>query len=189
MTIQQQLATSVWVGYPEQQKEMRNVHGMRVSGGTFPAQIWQSFMKRAHSALAVAEFKRPRDVVNVDLCVVSHQPATKNCPGTYSSLFAKTYVPEDSCPLHPDLSLSRNKDTKKSSATKTTFPEQATVPLVFGMQVSDAAELIENAGLVPSFTFEYVTDVSQAARVLSQDPGGGEIVPGGSTVLLTVGRR
>jgi len=184
-----QLATSVWVGYPEEQKEMRNVHGKRVSGGTFPAQIWSSFMRKAHSKVAVTDFKRPKDIVDMDLCTISHQPATKNCPGVYSSLFALSVVPKESCPLHPDLTLSPNTGKNRSSVTHTVFPEQAAVPLLFGMKVSDATNLLENAGLVPQFTFEYVTDISKAARVIAQDPSGGEIVAGGSTVLVTVGKR
>ena len=38
------LAASVWVGYPNALVEMTSVHGISVAGGTFPAQIWHSFM-------------------------------------------------------------------------------------------------------------------------------------------------
>ena len=38
------LATSVWVGYPNALKEMKGVHGINVAGGTFPAQIFHDFM-------------------------------------------------------------------------------------------------------------------------------------------------
>ena len=38
------LATSVWVGYPDAQTPMTSVHGLSVAGGTFPAQIWHDFM-------------------------------------------------------------------------------------------------------------------------------------------------
>ena len=38
------LSASVWVGYPNALIEMRSVHGISVAGGTFPAQIWGSFM-------------------------------------------------------------------------------------------------------------------------------------------------
>jgi penicillin-binding protein 1A len=41
------LATSVWVGYPDARVEMSSVHGISVAGGTFPAQIWHSFMSTA----------------------------------------------------------------------------------------------------------------------------------------------
>ena len=45
-----QLATSVWVGYPNALIEMTSVHGISVAGGTFPAQIWNSFMTVAKGA-------------------------------------------------------------------------------------------------------------------------------------------
>ena len=41
------LASSVWVGYPNALREMRGVHGIDVAGGTFPAQIWGSYMDTA----------------------------------------------------------------------------------------------------------------------------------------------
>ncbi|MGI9120970.1 MAG: transglycosylase domain-containing protein [Acidimicrobiales bacterium] len=42
------LATAVWMGYPEgQARPMDNVHGVEVTGGTFPAQIFRSFMSDA----------------------------------------------------------------------------------------------------------------------------------------------
>ncbi len=42
------LATSTWVGYPQStQVSMDNVRGIRVAGGTFPAEIWGDYMKTA----------------------------------------------------------------------------------------------------------------------------------------------
>jgi penicillin-binding protein 1A len=38
------LASAVWVGYPNKQVEMRSVHGITVAGGTFPAGIWHDYM-------------------------------------------------------------------------------------------------------------------------------------------------
>jgi len=40
------LSTAVWVGYSEP-KPMRDVHGIAVSGSTFPAQIWGDYMQAA----------------------------------------------------------------------------------------------------------------------------------------------
>ena len=41
---QPNLATSVWVGYPQSNEiEMSSVHGITVFGGTFPADIWNAF--------------------------------------------------------------------------------------------------------------------------------------------------
>jgi penicillin-binding protein 1A len=38
------LTSAVWVGYPNQKVPMYSVHGIRVAGGTFPAQIWHDYM-------------------------------------------------------------------------------------------------------------------------------------------------
>ena len=43
-----QLATAVWVGYPNKLKPMlTDYHGEAVAGGTFPAEIWRAFTQRA----------------------------------------------------------------------------------------------------------------------------------------------
>jgi penicillin-binding protein 1A len=42
------LATAVWVGYPNDRTEMTGLyHGANVDGGTFPAEIWGTYMKVA----------------------------------------------------------------------------------------------------------------------------------------------
>jgi penicillin-binding protein 1A len=41
------LAAAVWVGYPQARVPMKNVHGIQVFGGTFPAEIWRSYMSAA----------------------------------------------------------------------------------------------------------------------------------------------
>ena len=42
-----ELATTVWVGYTQGEIPMENVHGIAVSGGSFPAEIWRLFMEPA----------------------------------------------------------------------------------------------------------------------------------------------
>ena len=41
------LEGTVWIGYPAGEIPMRSVHGIEVSGPTFPATIWKLFMERA----------------------------------------------------------------------------------------------------------------------------------------------
>jgi penicillin-binding protein 1A len=41
------LEATVWVGYPQAEIPMENVHGIAVAGGSFPAEIWRRFMERA----------------------------------------------------------------------------------------------------------------------------------------------
>ena len=56
-----QLVTAVWVGYPNKLVPMTTqFHGDPVAGGTFPAQIWKTFMEKA---LKLRRFRRQRGEV------------------------------------------------------------------------------------------------------------------------------
>lgn len=52
-----ELTTVVWVGYPDKRREMRNVHGIQVVGGSFPAEIWRKFMLAALAGKPVSQFE------------------------------------------------------------------------------------------------------------------------------------
>ncbi|MBD0349126.1 MAG: penicillin-binding protein [Thermoleophilia bacterium] len=54
------LSATVWVGYPRAEIPMENVHGISVAGGTFPAQIWHRFMRRAVLGTPLVDFPPPR---------------------------------------------------------------------------------------------------------------------------------
>jgi penicillin-binding protein 1A len=53
------LQTTVWVGYPRGQIPMLSVHGIRVAGGTFPAEIWRRFMEKALAYSPAQEWTEP----------------------------------------------------------------------------------------------------------------------------------
>jgi penicillin-binding protein 1A len=53
------LATTVWVGYTRGEIPMENVHGISVSGGSFPAEIWGLFMDDALEGVPKTEFPEP----------------------------------------------------------------------------------------------------------------------------------
>jgi penicillin-binding protein 1A len=55
------LSTTVWVGYPDGEIPMENVHGISVAGGTFPAQIWRLFMGPALESRPPLEFAQPKE--------------------------------------------------------------------------------------------------------------------------------
>ena len=55
------LGTTVWVGYPRAKISMESVHGIPVTGGSFPAQIWRLFMSSAIGQLEPEEFPEPKD--------------------------------------------------------------------------------------------------------------------------------
>jgi penicillin-binding protein 1A len=55
------LATAVWVGFPNAQIEMRSVHGIQVAGGSFPAEIWGIFMSAALSGVDPLSWPYPKN--------------------------------------------------------------------------------------------------------------------------------
>jgi penicillin-binding protein 1A len=56
------LEATVWIGYPQGEIPMRSVHGISVSGPTFPASIWKLFMERAVDyAPFPTEFPTPKN--------------------------------------------------------------------------------------------------------------------------------
>jgi penicillin-binding protein 1A len=60
---QPNLATAVWVGYPESNEiSMTSVHGITVFGGTFPAEIWHSLYSNA--GVPCEEFSEPRKPIS-----------------------------------------------------------------------------------------------------------------------------
>ncbi len=60
---QPNLATAVWVGYPESNEiEMTSVHGTTVFGGTFPAEIWHSLY--ANGEVPCEEVEQPEKEVS-----------------------------------------------------------------------------------------------------------------------------
>jgi penicillin-binding protein 1A len=53
------LATTVWIGYTKGEIPMENVHGIAVSGGSFPAEIWRLFMEPALDGTDPTLFPEP----------------------------------------------------------------------------------------------------------------------------------
>jgi penicillin-binding protein 1A len=60
---QPNLATAVWVGYPESNDvSMSSVHGITVFGGTFPAEIWHSLY--SNGGVPCEEFSEPEQKIS-----------------------------------------------------------------------------------------------------------------------------
>jgi penicillin-binding protein 1A len=60
---QPNLATAVWVGYPESNDiSMSSVHGTTVFGGTFPAEIWHSLY--SNGGVPCEEFSEPEQSIS-----------------------------------------------------------------------------------------------------------------------------
>jgi penicillin-binding protein 1A len=53
------LEATVWIGYPKGEIPMLSVHGIAVSGPTFPATIWHLFMESAVGRRKDVPFRKP----------------------------------------------------------------------------------------------------------------------------------
>jgi len=162
------LSTAVWVGYRDTNSSMYNVHGVKVFGGTFPAEIWQKFMYQAHQGVPVKDFDRPtKGLVWMKLC--NDMPgfiATEFCTDTVWSTFAKGAGPRRLCDKH-----------KAAPNLK--------VPNVIGMSVDQAKSALEQTGL--TYSIKSVDRVAiPAGQVASQNPVDGSELPQGSQVELEV---
>jgi penicillin-binding protein 1A len=80
-----ELATTVWIGYTKGEIPMENVHGIAVSGGSFPAEIWRLFMQPALEGTEPTPFAEPSRWP-------TWQPFTR---GEYALTYDPSYVPEE----------------------------------------------------------------------------------------------
>jgi penicillin-binding protein 1A len=55
-----ELATTVWIGYTRAEIPLESVHGIAVTGGSFPAEIWRLFMEPALDGTEPEAFPEPR---------------------------------------------------------------------------------------------------------------------------------
>ncbi len=105
------LCTAVWVGHPEGQVSMTNVHGIRVTGGSFPARIWQRFMQSAvaaHEGTASAvpvtgpfgDDGELETQVKVTICTDTLLLANPRCPNTIEMYLDPALVPRSTCKEH-----------------------------------------------------------------------------------------
>lgn len=160
------LSTSVWVGYMATKKPMTNVHGIRVAGGTFPAQIWRYFMNEALTVYPRSDFSRPRGgLYQVKLCVESNKKAGPYCPETYIAVFPPKQGPAGLCEIHKD-------------------PPPVTVGNFKGLSESAAKQLADSLGL--GMQLKFMVTEQQAGVIVDQSPPAGAVIPKGSNITLVI---
>ena len=59
-----QLVTAVWMGDPKELTPMLNVGGIRVTGGSYPAQVWHDFMLAAMANQEALDWQKPQEELN-----------------------------------------------------------------------------------------------------------------------------
>ena len=93
-------SAAVWFGYDTPEA---------VSGGPATA-MWGTVMRKVHSNLKNANFKKPDGVVSAKICKETGKVATDKCKKTYTEVFAKGTVPEE-CEGHEVVKIC--KESKK----------------------------------------------------------------------------
>jgi penicillin-binding protein 1A len=71
-----QLSVAVWMGNPTSQEPMLNVQGRRVTGGSFPAQVWHDFMAVAMADQEVLDWPRPPEELTYTILPPPPPPET-----------------------------------------------------------------------------------------------------------------
>jgi len=162
-----ELVTAVWVGYPTDQKEMTDVHGIKVTGGSFPARIWAAFMKAALTNTPVSDFAvlSEAEWITVDVCRESRLLPTDLCPVVVQSLFRTDKQPTQTCPLHAAKDLP--------------------VPNVTGLSREEARKALETAGFKVSEVEDPLSTASEGT-VVDQNPAPGVLLLQGNAVALVV---
>src|SRR5437764_12623916 len=92
------LEATVWVGYPRAEIPMVAVHGISVTGGSFPASIWHLFMDSAIGSTPPKDFVEPRVL-----------PECKPFVGAQFALNAVPAAPPPAAPAVPATTTSYGK--------------------------------------------------------------------------------
>lgn len=159
------LATAVWVGYADSQRPMTSVHGIRVTGGSFPARIWASFMRSTLADRPAAQFKRPSGLTDAKICLQSGGAATPLCPTTDSAIFLAGHTPGP-CKLH-------------------TTAIGLKMPNLVGKTKLDALAALAKLSLKYTVVQQDVPGVA-SGMVAAQTPAKGSVITSATAVTITV---
>ena len=97
------VATGVWVGNRAAQVPMVGVHGIAVTGGSFPARIWRDHMTQAIQIAAdpgASGAGAPPVLLECRICEDSKLLATPRCPRAADKFLPPTLVPSQTCKVH-----------------------------------------------------------------------------------------
>jgi penicillin-binding protein 1A len=168
-----QLVTAVWVGFPQGQIPMccGRVRIGEVFGGTWPAQIWHTFMTAATSHLP------PRDFSSVPAHYVTLRvDVTRHC-------LANPYTPPQDVKTLQYLSGTQ---PKLKVCKQPTSYQELRVPSVVGLDQAAATATLRNAGFTVVVSSAHSD--APAGTVIDQSPAAGSSLRQTGTVTITVSK-
>ena len=167
-----QLATAVWVGFPQGQIPMccGNVRISTVYGGTWPASIWRAFMLEATRNMPIKDFPVAPEVEYITLRI----DVTQGC-------LANPYT------LPQDIDTRQFVAGTEPTYEVCTEPSEyqlLTVPSVIGLERDAAISTLRASGF--DVAVELVPSDQPEGTVIAQDPEPGERLIQTGTVTITV---
>jgi penicillin-binding protein 1A len=158
-----QMSTAVWVGYPEAKVPMRDVHGIKVTGGSFPAKIWAAFMRRALDGKPAPDFKEPAGaIVTRKIDPITGYLASPFCPTVVDAEYVKGLAPTEVCPVHTNMVM----------------------PKLVGLTQTAALALLKPLGIEASVTV--VGSSAPKGQVVGQSPAAGSKAKRGLVAKIDV---
>ena len=156
-----QLVVAVWVGYPRSLKAMETeYHGDPVAGGTFPADIWRTFMEKA-------------------------LPYLKDEPRSFPSTYIPYGSPREVVLRDGSLQLDNGRchfgrdllffDHQEPTQTANCRPNEVDVPDMIGQPVQAARDRLAGQPLTPSIVYREAKPGQKLDVVLGQKPSKGRL--------------
>jgi membrane peptidoglycan carboxypeptidase len=156
-----QLAAAVWVGYPNRLKPMlTDYRGGPVAGGTYPALIWKTFMKRA-----LAKLHEPPEYFPTPTQEYAAPAMVVNRSG-------KLYLDNGNCRDAREIVFVSGFAPKKEAPCKV---NEVHVPDVVGMKLADAKSRPAGTPLSAEVITRPAKPGERLGIVVSQDPAGGTL--------------
>jgi penicillin-binding protein 1A len=190
-----QVATAVWVGFPQGQIPMESYYGHSVYGGTLAAPIWHAFMAKATAGMPVESFPAPPPQRSATVPDVVGMRSLDAQHAIDAAHFTPIVVKVDSFePVNTVLEQTPAAGTGLAlgGGVKITVSNgkgaPVLVPRVVGKTRDAAVKALEDAGLVAKVKLVDVTDKHQEGVVVAQEPIANKQVDAGSTVVIEVGR-
>jgi penicillin-binding protein 1A len=199
------LVTSVWVGFPRGQISMKPpTTRTLVSGGSWPARIWQLFVGEALASRPIADFHpapasaagvdvTPRAVPNLVGMPAEQAELTLSRSGLASRRRTVTnneYPPGYVVSQSPSSGATVAGGSTVTLTVSTGATRSTDVPDVLGQAQADAVAALKRAGFAVDVQAEPETDPVKAAAhkgvVWKQSPAGAGPAERGSTVVIWV---
>jgi penicillin-binding protein 1A len=114
------LSTAVWMGDPDAQVPMTNVHGIRVTGGSFPAIIWRKFMYTADRDYPLVNFAGPTVPARYDYYFVSQYGVAPTSTSMPTTTVPPVTTTTTTLPTTTTTSTTTTSTTTTSTTTTTT---------------------------------------------------------------------